>query len=79
MRNSFHKLELLDSFFRMGVIGGDPQKIGAGFAWAEGMPAIVTLTGRRRMRAVPGQRSEIEPRIALHSRPGMPMIREQRK
>jgi cytochrome P450 len=65
------------SYFPFG--GGGLQCIGEGFAWTEGMLVIATLASRWRMRVVPGHRIELEPRITLHSRHGMPMILEQRK
>ncbi len=65
------------SYFPFG--GGGLQCIGEGFAWTEGMLVMATLAGRWRMKVVPGHRIELEPRITLHSRHGMPMILEKRK
>jgi cytochrome P450 len=65
------------SYFPFG--GGGLQCIGEGFAWTEGMLVIATLASRWRMKVVPGHRIELEPRITLHSRHGMPMILEKRK
>jgi len=65
------------SYFPFG--GGGLQCIGEGFAWTEGLLVIATLASRWRMRLKPGHRIELEPRITLCSRYGMPMILERRK
>jgi cytochrome P450 len=65
------------SYFPFG--GGGLQCIGEGFAWTEGMLVIATLASRWRMKLVPGHRVELEPRITLRSRYGMPVILERRK
>lgn len=65
------------SYFPFG--GGALQCIGEGFAWTEALLVIATLASRWRMRLVAGHRIELEPRITLRSRYGMPMILERRR
>jgi cytochrome P450 len=50
--------------------------IGSSFAFMESLIVIVSVLQRYRPRLVPGQVVEIEPRISLRPRGGLPMTLE---
>lgn len=60
--------------------GGGPRIcIGMGFAWMEGILLLATIGRRWKMRPVPGQRVEPQPRITLRPKNGVRVILERRE
>jgi cytochrome P450 len=59
--------------------GGLRQCIGESFAWMESLLTIATLAQFWRMRLVPGHPIELQPRITLRPKNGMPMTLERRR
>lgn len=57
---------------------GNRQCIGEAFAWMEGTLLLATLAQRWRLRLVPGQRLEVQPKITLRPKYGIRMIAERR-
>ena len=57
---------------------GSRQCIGEAFAWMEGILTLVTLAQRWRLRLVPGQRLEVQPKITLRPKYGIRVIAELR-
>ncbi len=55
---------------------GSRQCIGEAFAWMEGTLLLATLAQRWRLRLVPGQRLEIQPKITLRPKYGIRMVPE---
>ena len=59
--------------------GGGPRRcVGEPFAWMEGHLLLATIAHRYRMRVQPGYALELEPRVTLRPRQGMPMRLERR-
>ncbi len=58
--------------------GGNRQCIGESFAWMEAILSLVTLAQKWRLRLVPGQRIEVQPKITLRSKYGIRMVPELR-
>ncbi|MGB0122511.1 MAG: cytochrome P450 [Silvibacterium sp.] len=57
---------------------GHRQCIGEAFAWMEATLVLATLAQRWRLRLVPGQRIEVQPKITLRPKFGIRMIPESR-
>jgi cytochrome P450 len=58
--------------------GGSRQCIGESFAWMEAILLTATLAQQWRLRLVPGQRIEVQPKITLRSKYPIRMIPEKR-
>jgi cytochrome P450 len=58
--------------------GGNRQCIGESFAWMEAILSLVTLAQRWRLKLVPGQRIEVQPKITLRPKYGIRMVPELR-
>lgn len=58
--------------------GGSRQCIGESFAWMEGILVLATIAQRWRLKLVPGQRIEVQPKITLRPKYGIRMIAERR-
>jgi cytochrome P450 len=58
--------------------GGSRQCIGESFAWMEAILSLVTIAQRWRLRLVPGQRIEVQPKITLRPKHGIRMVVELR-
>jgi cytochrome P450 len=57
---------------------GGRQCIGEAFAWMESTLVLATLAQRWRLRLVPGQMLEVQPKITLRPKYGIRMIPEAR-
>ena len=57
---------------------GSRQCIGEAFAWMESILVLATLAQKWRLRLVPGQQLEVQPKITLRPRYGIRMIPEAR-
>jgi cytochrome P450 len=57
---------------------GSRQCIGESFAWMEATLVLATLAQRWRLRLVPGQRLEVQPKITLRPKYGIRVIPERR-
>jgi cytochrome P450 len=57
---------------------GSRQCIGESFAWMEGVLVLATLAQKWRLRLVPGQQVELQPKITLRPRPEIRMLPELR-
>jgi len=57
---------------------GSRQCIGEAFAWMEGTLLLATIAQRWRLRLVPGQRLEVQPKITLRPKYGVRMVPELR-
>lgn len=57
---------------------GNRQCIGEAFAWMEGVLVLATLAQKWRLRLVPGQNIELQPKITLRPKPDIRMIPEPR-
>jgi cytochrome P450 len=54
--------------------GGGPRVcIGETFAWTEAVLVLATIAQRWRVRLLPGYEAELEPRVTLRPKGGMPM------
>jgi cytochrome P450 len=58
---------------------GSRQCIGEAFAWMEAVLSLATLAQRWRLRLVPDQKLEIQPKITLRPKYGIRMIAERRR
>lgn len=58
--------------------GGSRQCIGESFAWMEAILSLVTLAQRWRMRLVPGQQIDVQPKITLRPKYAIRMVPELR-
>jgi len=58
---------------------GGRQCIGESFAWMEMTLVLATLAQRWRLRLVPGQRLEVQPKITLRPKYGIRMVPELRR
>jgi cytochrome P450 len=58
--------------------GGSRQCIGESFAWMEAILTLVTLAQRWRLRLVPDQRIDVQPKITLRPKYSIRMVPEQR-
>jgi cytochrome P450 len=58
--------------------GGNRQCIGESFAWMEAILSLVTLAQRWRLKLVPSQRIEVQPKITLRPKYGIRMVPELR-
>ncbi len=58
--------------------GGSRQCIGESFAWMEGILILATIAQQWRLKLVPGQRIEVQPKITLRPKYGIRMIAERR-
>jgi cytochrome P450 len=58
--------------------GGSRQCIGESFAWMEAILSLVTLAQKWRLRLVPDQRIEVQPKITLRPKYGIRMVPELR-
>jgi cytochrome P450 len=58
--------------------GGNRQCIAESFAWMEAILSLVTLAQRWRLKLVPGQRIEVQPKITLRPKYGIRMVPELR-
>ena len=58
--------------------GGNRQCIGESFAWMEAILSLVTLAQKWRLKLVPGQRIEVQPKITLRPKYGIRMVPELR-
>jgi cytochrome P450 len=58
--------------------GGSRQCIGESFAWMEGVLIVATIAQRWRLRLVPGQKIEVQPKITLRPRGSIRMVPEIR-
>jgi cytochrome P450 len=58
--------------------GGVRRCIGEGFAWTEAALLLATLARRWRLSLAPGQRVEMQPRITLRPKGGVPMTLAKR-
>ncbi|WP_254062514.1 cytochrome P450 [Acidobacterium sp. S8] len=54
--------------------GGNRQCIGESFAWMEAILTLVTLAQRWRLRLVPNQRIEVQPKITLRPKYGIRVV-----
>ncbi len=59
--------------------GGNRQCIGESFAWMEAVLLTATIAQKWRLRLVPGQRVEVQPKITLRSKYPIRMIPELRR
>lgn len=59
------------SYFPFG--GGPRVCIGETFAWTEAVLVLATIAQRWRMRLLPGYEAELEPRVTLRPKNGIPM------
>ncbi len=57
---------------------GSRQCIGEAFAWMEGVLVLATLAQKWRLRLIPGQKIELQPKITLRPKPEIRMIPEPR-
>jgi cytochrome P450 len=57
---------------------GNRQCIGESFAWMEGILVLATLAQRWRLRLIPGQHIQLQPKITLRPRPDIRMLPEPR-
>lgn len=57
---------------------GSRQCIGEAFAWMEGVLVLTTLAQKWRLRLIPGQKIELQPKITLRPKPEIRMIPEPR-
>jgi cytochrome P450 len=57
---------------------GNRQCIGESFAWMEGVLVLATLAQKWRLRLVPGQTIELQPKITLRPKPEIRMVPELR-
>jgi cytochrome P450 len=57
---------------------GSRQCIGEAFAWMESTQLLATIAQRWRLRLVPGQRLEVQPKITLRPKYGIRMVPELR-
>ncbi len=58
--------------------GGSRQCIGESFAWMEAILILATLAQRWRLRLLPGQRLEVQPKITLRPKYGIRVVGELR-
>jgi cytochrome P450 len=58
--------------------GGGRQCIGEAFAWMEGVLMVATIAQRWRLRFVPGQTVEVQPKITLRPKGSMMFVPEAR-
>lgn len=58
--------------------GGNRQCIGESFAWMEAILSLTTIAQRWRLKLVPGQRIEVQPKITLRPKYGIRMVPEPR-
>ncbi|WP_349509471.1 cytochrome P450 [Pseudacidobacterium ailaaui] len=58
--------------------GGSRQCIGESFAWMEAVLILATMAQRWRLRLVPGQRIEVQPKITLRPKYGVRVVPELR-
>jgi cytochrome P450 len=58
--------------------GGNRQCIGESFAWMEAILSLVTLAQRWRLRLVPGQKIDVQPKITLRPKYAIRMAPEER-
>lgn len=58
--------------------GGSRQCIGESFAWMEAILSLVTIAQRWRLRLLPDQRIEVQPKITLRPKYGIRMMPELR-
>jgi cytochrome P450 len=58
--------------------GGNRQCIGESFAWMEAILSLVTIAQRWRLRLVPGQPIDVQPKITLRPKYPIRMISERR-
>jgi cytochrome P450 len=58
--------------------GGSRQCIGESFAWMEAILSLVTLAQRWRLRLVPDQQIDVQPKITLRSKYAIRMVPELR-
>jgi cytochrome P450 len=59
--------------------GGNRQCIGEAFAWMEGILLLATMAQRWRLRLVPGQQIEVQPKITLRPKGSIRVIPELRQ
>jgi cytochrome P450 len=57
---------------------GSRQCIGESFAWMEGVLVLATLAQKWRLRLIPGQQIELQPKITLRPKPEIRMVPELR-
>jgi cytochrome P450 len=58
--------------------GGGRQCIGEAFAWMEGTMLLATIGQRWKLRLAPGHKVELQPKIVMRPKGGMPMFAERR-
>ena len=58
--------------------GGNRQCIGESFAWMEAILSLVTLAQRWRLKLIPGQQIDVQPKITLRPKYGIRMVPELR-
>ena len=58
--------------------GGNRQCIGESFAWMEAILLTATIAQRWRLRLVPGQKIDVQPKITLRPKQPIRMVLEQR-
>jgi cytochrome P450 len=58
--------------------GGSRQCIGESFAWMEAILSLVTIAQRWRLKLIPDQRIEVQPKITLRPKCGIRMVPELR-
>jgi len=64
------------SYFPFG--GGSRQCIGESFAWMEAILSLVTLAQRWRLKLIPDQKIDVQPKITLRPKYGIHMVPEMR-
>uniref|UniRef100_A0A7V4XUD2 Cytochrome P450 n=1 Tax=Acidobacterium capsulatum TaxID=33075 RepID=A0A7V4XUD2_9BACT len=57
---------------------GSRQCIGESFAWMEGVLVLATIAQKWRLRLIPGQQIELQPKITLRPKPEIRMLPELR-
>jgi len=57
---------------------GSRQCIGESFAWMEGVLVLATIAQKWRLRLIPGQQVELQPKITLRPKPEIRMLLELR-
>jgi cytochrome P450 len=67
-----------DKFAYFPFGGGNRQCIGESFAWMEAILLTATLAQRWRLRLVPGQKIEVQPKITLRPKQPIRMVLEPR-
>jgi cytochrome P450 len=58
--------------------GGNRQCIGESFAWMEAILSLVTLAQRWRLKLIPDQKIDVQPKITLRPKYGIRMVPEMR-